>query len=73
MEISTINNTLSLLAAVAVCEIEQSGFSMNYFEEINQQLSTLPDSVRNHFIDLWITISRCSEVTARENANNSSL
>ena len=54
MEISTINNTLSLLAAVAVSEIEQNGFSMNYSGEINQQLSTLPDSVRNHFIDLWI-------------------
>ena len=73
MEISTINNTLSLLAAVAVSEIEQSGLSMNYSKEIIQQLSTLPDSVRNHFIDLWITISRCSEVTARRNANNSSL
>ena len=73
MEISTINNTLSLFAAVAVSEIEQSGSSWNYSKEINQQLSTLPDSVRNHFIDLWITISRCSEVTARKNVNNSSL
>lgn len=46
---------------------------MNYSGEIIQQLSTLPDSVRNHFIDLWGTISRCSEVTSRKNANNSSL
>ena len=73
MEISTINNILSLLAAVAVSEIEQSGSSMNYSGEINQQLSNLLDSVRNHFIDLWITIRRCSKVTARKNANNSSL
>lgn len=73
MEISTINNTLSLFAVVAVSEIEQSGSSWNYSKEINQQLSTLPVSVRNHFIDLWITISRCSEVTARKNANNFSL
>lgn len=60
--IAEINNALSLLAGIAVSEMEQSGSSINHIEEINQHLATLPEDVRNHFIDLWITIGRAADI-----------
>lgn len=58
MTLNQIKDALSLMAAIAVCEKEQDGLSTNYMEEIYLQLDALPESVRDHFIDLWTIIGR---------------
>lgn len=67
--IDEINNALSLLAEIAVSEMEQSGSSINHTEVINHQLATLPEDVRNHFIDLWVTIGRAADVLTKKRIN----
>ena len=67
--IDEINNALSLLAEIAVSEMEQSGSSRNHTKVINHQLTTLPEDIRNHFIDLWITIGRAADILTRKRIN----
>lgn len=67
--IDEINNALSLLAEIAVSEMEQSGSSINHTKVINHQLATLPEDVRNHFIDLWITIGRAADILTKKRIN----
>lgn len=62
MDTKQINQTLSLLAAIAVSEIEAPMKSLEYVAEITQHLNELPSEVRDHLIDLWNKITRASEV-----------
>lgn len=62
MNIKQINDALSLMASIAICEIEESGKSIDYAAQINSLLKTMPNEVAEHFMDLWITIGRASSV-----------
>lgn len=61
MDIKEINDLLSLLACVSCSEIDGS-MCEEYSHQVNESLKDYPEEIKVHFIELWITISRCVEV-----------
>ena len=62
MDTEQINNTLSLIACIAMTEMEKAGSSKKeYTAEIMKHIQALPHPIAEHVNYLWDSIINCAE------------
>ena len=65
MDTKQVNDTLCLIASIAMAEMEKAGSSKDYTAEIAEHITALPNDVAEVVNYLWDSLINCAEQTSK--------